>query len=130
MQEIELKQTTELAPLLCQGCGCEMRLIGSEPHSDQDRIDLLTYWCTRCDDYETRDVTSEIVFQQISGRQNGEQVLEAIPKHPVCARCDVPMWLIKVQTTPEKVEYFYECKGCEGKARHTLKSVIRAPDAA
>jgi hypothetical protein len=117
MQEIELKQTTELAPLLCQRCGCEMRLIGSESHPDQDRTDPLTYWCTRCDDYETRDAAGEIVFKQMSTRENGERVLEAIPKHPVCPRCDVPMWLIKVQTTLEKVEYFYECKGCEGKER-------------
>jgi hypothetical protein len=110
---------------------CPLWVISGHLHCNRPcPLDLLTYWCTRCDDYETRDVTSEIVFQQISGRQNGEQVLEAIPKHPVCARCDVPMWLIKVQTTPEKVEYFYECKGCEGKARRTLKSVIRAPDAA
>ena len=117
MQEIELKQTTELAPLFCQCCGRQLRLIGIEPDPDQDRTDLLTYWCTRCDDYGIRDAAGEIVFKQMSTRENGERVLEAIPKHPVCPRCDVPMWLIKVQTTLEKVEYFYECKGCEGKER-------------
>jgi hypothetical protein len=83
MQEIELKQTTELAPLLCQRCGRQLRLIGIESHPDQDRSDLLTYWCARCDDYETRDAAGEIVFKQMSARQNEERVLEAIPKHPV-----------------------------------------------
>ena len=37
------------------------------------------------------------------------------PKHPICLRCDVPMWLSKIRTKPKKVEYFYECKACEDK---------------
>jgi|GEM_PF-1239551 transcription elongation factor Elf1 len=37
------------------------------------------------------------------------------PKHPICPRCDVPMWLSKVRTKLKKTEYFYECKVCEDK---------------
>ena len=40
---------------------------------------------------------------------------QALPKHPICPRCDVPMWLSKVRTEPKKAEYFYECKACEDK---------------
>jgi transcription elongation factor Elf1 len=39
----------------------------------------------------------------------------ALPKHPICPCCDVPMWLSKVRTKPETVEYFYECKVCGDK---------------
>jgi hypothetical protein len=41
--------------------------------------------------------------------------LNAFPKHPICPRCHVPMWLSKVRTEPEKMEYLYECKACEEK---------------
>ena len=41
-----------------------------------------------------------------------EQHPQTFPEHPICARCDVPMWLSKVLTKPKKVEYFYECKAC------------------
>jgi hypothetical protein len=126
MQEIELKQTTELAPLLCQRCGCEMRLIGSESHPDQDRTDLLTYWCTRCDDYETRDAAGEIVFKQMSARENGERVLEAIPKHPVCPRCDVPMWLLKFRPHWKKSNIFTNAKGAKEKS--AAKEMLRNSD--
>jgi hypothetical protein len=37
------------------------------------------------------------------------------PPHPICPRCDVPMWLSKVRTEPKKIEYFYECRACEDK---------------
>jgi hypothetical protein len=37
------------------------------------------------------------------------------PKHPECAICHVPMWLVEIQSSCEKVEYFYECKACVGK---------------
>ena len=39
----------------------------------------------------------------------------AFPKHPRCQNCHVPMWLVEIQSSPEKLEYFYECKACEGK---------------
>src|SRR5262245_3703909 len=39
---------------------------------------------------------------------------QALPKHPICPCCDVPMWLSKVRTKAKKVEYFYECKACDG----------------
>jgi transcription elongation factor Elf1 len=44
-----------------------------------------------------------------------EQQAQTFPKHPICPRCDVPMWLSKVRTKSKKVEYFYECKACEDK---------------
>jgi hypothetical protein len=51
MKQIELKQIqinkeeTALAAHLCQRCGREMRLIGSEPHPVEAETDLLTYCC-------------------------------------------------------------------------------------
>jgi hypothetical protein len=51
MQHIEPKETTSLAPLLCQRCGGLMRLIGSEPHPTEAKTDLLTYSCTTCEDF-------------------------------------------------------------------------------
>lgn len=41
---------------------------------------------------------------------------QRFPKHPLCPRCLVPMWLSEIQSSWEKVEYFYECKVCEEKA--------------
>lgn len=45
--------------------------------------------------------------------------LNTFPKHPICPCCDVPMWLSKVRTKPEGIEYFYECKACADKASVT-----------
>ena len=45
--------------------------------------------------------------------------LNTFPRHPICPRCDVPMWLSKVRTKPEGIEYFYECKACADKASVT-----------
>jgi hypothetical protein len=39
----------------------------------------------------------------------------AFPKHPECPNCHVPMWLVEIQNSSEKVEYLYECKACEDK---------------
>jgi len=39
----------------------------------------------------------------------------AFPKHPECPNCHVPMWLVEIQSSSEKVEYLYECKACEDK---------------
>jgi uncharacterized protein with PIN domain len=39
----------------------------------------------------------------------------AFPKHPKCPNCHVPMWLVEIQSSCEKVEYLYECKACEDK---------------
>jgi len=41
------------------------------------------------------------------------------PKHPECANCHVPMWLVEIQSSCEKVEYLYECKVCEEKTTLT-----------
>jgi hypothetical protein len=40
---------------------------------------------------------------------------QTFPKHPICPCCDVPMWLSKVRTKPEKAEYFFECQACKDK---------------
>ena len=50
MKHIEIKDTKDWAPLLCQRCGGLMRLIGSEPHPTEAKTDLLTYTCTACED--------------------------------------------------------------------------------
>ena len=39
----------------------------------------------------------------------------AFPKHPECPNCQVPMWLVEIQSSTKKVEYLYECKACEEK---------------
>ena len=39
----------------------------------------------------------------------------AFPKHPKCPNCHVPMWLVAIESSYEKVEYLYECKACEDK---------------
>jgi hypothetical protein len=51
MKQIELDEMESVAPLLCQGCGGLMRLIGSEPHPVEAKTDLLTYCCTTCDEF-------------------------------------------------------------------------------
>ena len=43
------------------------------------------------------------------------------PEHPVCPRCGVPMWLVEMDPSSEKTDYFYECKACEGKLTLTAK---------
>jgi len=48
----------------------------------------------------------------VSSHDVAEHHPQNFPQHPICARCDVPMWLSKVRTKPKKVEYFYECKAC------------------
>jgi hypothetical protein len=52
MKQIEIKDATSLAPLLCGRCGGLMRLIGSEPHPTEAKTDLLTYSCTACDEFQ------------------------------------------------------------------------------
>jgi hypothetical protein len=51
MKQIELKSVTGSALHLCQQCGHPMRLIGSEPHPIASGSDLLTYCCTRCEQF-------------------------------------------------------------------------------
>ena len=40
----------------------------------------------------------------------------ALPKHPECPNCHVPMWLVEMQTGFGRVDYLYECKACETEA--------------
>jgi hypothetical protein len=55
---------TQLAPIRaerrscpkCRDCGATMRLFGIESHPTIDRIDLLTYVCSRCDEVQTEIV--------------------------------------------------------------------------
>jgi hypothetical protein len=66
MKHIELKEANGSAPQLCQCCGGPIRLIASEPHPVETDTDVLTYWCTACDEYfvfpplaEARDARGE-----------------------------------------------------------------------
>jgi hypothetical protein len=38
-----------------------------------------------------------------------------LPDHPICATCDVPMWLKKMAFVGAQIEYRYECAACEAK---------------
>src|SRR5262249_52094863 len=98
-----LFELKSFAPLLCSRCGYAMRLIGSERDPDEANNDLLTYCCEDCDEFLVLPIKS------------GANPPQAFPKHPICPRCEVPMWLVEMQSSHEKVEYFYECKACEGK---------------
>ena len=48
MKTIEFKESHTLAPFPCESCGDLMRLVGSEPHPVEAKIDLLTFNCTSC----------------------------------------------------------------------------------
>jgi transcription elongation factor Elf1 len=48
MKTIEIKENTSLAPFPCEACGGLMRLVGSEPHPVEAKVDLLTFNCTAC----------------------------------------------------------------------------------
>ena len=58
MEQIVLKHLEEDASLLCQRCGSEMRLFGSEPHPVEAKTDLLTYCCTACDEFFVQAIKS------------------------------------------------------------------------
>ena len=47
------------------------------------------------------------------------KVPRTLPKHPICPRYDVPMWLSKVRAKPKKTDYFFECKACNEKTSIT-----------
>jgi hypothetical protein len=49
MKTIEIRESKTVAPFPCEHCGGLMRLVGSEPHPVEAKIDLLTYTCTACD---------------------------------------------------------------------------------
>ena len=57
-QIIQLKQETPSAPIRCEFCGVQMRLIGSEPHPVKDNTDLLTYLCWACDEFAVSPIES------------------------------------------------------------------------
>ena len=48
MKTIEIKECTNLDPFPCETCGGLMRLVGSEPHPVEAKVDLLTFDCTAC----------------------------------------------------------------------------------
>ena len=48
MKTIEIKESKTLAPFPCESCGGLMRLVGSEPHPVEAKVDLLTCNCTAC----------------------------------------------------------------------------------
>lgn len=57
-QIIRLKQETPSAPIRCEFCGGQMRLIGSEPDPVKDNTDLLTYLCSACGEFAVLPIES------------------------------------------------------------------------
>src|SRR5262249_37862705 len=123
MKQIELKEVTELAPLLCQSCGGVMRLIGIEPHHVEAETDLLTYCCTACDTFSVLPIESgkhpkEASFSSeapwlklVRSHDFSEPINQTLkaqqtfPKHPVYPRCDaVKRQPAKIKATPELSE--------------------------
>ena len=41
------------------------------------------------------------------------------PDHPMCRNCNVPMWLVEIQSSSEQRIYIYECKVCSAKETMT-----------
>ena len=68
-------------------------------------------------DPSTRDefLVSEARWIKLAKSYELSERPAVLPKHPKCANCHVPMWLVEIQSGHEKVEYFYECKACEEK---------------
>jgi predicted RNA-binding Zn-ribbon protein involved in translation (DUF1610 family) len=56
MKTIEIKESTSLAPFPCESCGGLMRLVGSEPHPVEDKVDLLTFNCSACGEFHVSRV--------------------------------------------------------------------------
>ncbi len=56
MRTIEIKESKSLAPFPCERCGGLMRLVGSEPHPVEDNVDLLTFNCTACGEFQVSRV--------------------------------------------------------------------------
>jgi hypothetical protein len=56
MKTIEIKESQSLAPFPCDSCGGLMRLVGSEPHPVEAKVDLLTFNCTACDAFQVSRV--------------------------------------------------------------------------
>jgi hypothetical protein len=52
MITIEIKESETLAAFPCEKCGGLMRLVGSEPHPVETKVDLLTFNCTSCDAFQ------------------------------------------------------------------------------
>jgi hypothetical protein len=56
MKTIEIKESKTLAPFPCEFCGGLMRLVGSEPHPVEMKVDLLTFNCTACGSFHVSRV--------------------------------------------------------------------------
>ena len=56
MKTIEITESTSLAPFPCESCGGLMRLVGSEPHPVEAKVDLLTFHCTACGEFHVSRV--------------------------------------------------------------------------
>jgi hypothetical protein len=56
MKILEAKEAKSLTPYPCEHCGGLMRLVGSEPHPVEPKIDLLTYSCTACGAFQVTPV--------------------------------------------------------------------------
>jgi hypothetical protein len=55
---ILVKQEAPSAPIRCEFCGGQMRLIGSEAHPVEDNTDLLTYLCSACGEFAVSPIES------------------------------------------------------------------------
>jgi hypothetical protein len=116
MKQIKLKEKIETGstPLIhCQHCAGLTRLVGSESHPVQENTDLLTYVCMDCDEASSSMVAPWLQLER--SHDFFAHRARTFPKHPICPRCEVPMWLSKIRAKPKKVEYFYECNACEDK---------------
>jgi transcription elongation factor Elf1 len=56
MKNIEINESKSLNPFPCERCGGLMRLVGSEPHPAESKVDLLTFTCTNCGAFHVSQV--------------------------------------------------------------------------
>ena len=78
--KLELKELIGSAPHLCQRCGGPTHLIGSEPHPVEAETDLLTYYCTACDEYFVFPplISTYAPLGEATHRENGAARMTAI----------------------------------------------------
>jgi hypothetical protein len=76
----------------------------TDPISRTEYLAAETRWLKLENSYELSERLTDVLNRPA-----------ALPKHPECPNCHVPMWLVEIQSSSEKVEYLYECKACENK---------------
>ena len=80
-------------------------LATSDPVSRDEYLASEVRWLKLAESYELTERLTDFLNKPA-----------AFPKHPECPNCHVPMWLVEMQSSSEKVEYLYECKACETEA--------------